>query len=44
MEGANYVGYKYRADIYPTDTDLLNIKNETDRSVRRLLVSNRRRC
>jgi len=31
MEGANYVGYKTNTDIYTSDTDLLNIKTETDK-------------
>jgi hypothetical protein len=33
MEGANYVGYKTNTDIYPSDTDLLNIRSETNNLV-----------
>jgi len=32
--GTSYVGSKFKEDVYPSDTDLLNIKSETDRTVR----------
>jgi len=32
--GTAYVGSKFKEDVYPSDTDLLNIKSETDRTVR----------